>query len=112
MGTYKNNNRGTCTGRALFRCGATNLTTFARPVHCHVLQDWNTIKQLVRFPPAEERPMAEKKIYFQWQNEALLKTIYPLRTMNLRNALEYYMEIDLWQQYKDQKIEDMSEEVA
>ena len=56
--------------------------------------------------------MAEQKIYFQWQNEALLKTIYPLRTMNLRNALEYYMEIDLWQEYKDKKIEDMPEEVA
>jgi hypothetical protein len=56
--------------------------------------------------------MAEQKIYFQWQNEALLKTIYPLRTMNLRNALEYYAEIDLWQQYKEKKIEDMPEEVA
>ena len=56
--------------------------------------------------------MARQKIYFQWQNEALLKTIYPLRTMNLRNALEYFMEIDLWKRYKDKKIEDMREEVA
>ena len=56
--------------------------------------------------------MPQKKIYFQWQNEALLKTIYPLRTMNLRNALEYYMEIDLWEQLRNKKIEDMPEEVA
>ena len=33
--------------------------------------------------------MAEQKIYFQWQNEVLEKTIYPLRRMNLRNTLEY-----------------------
>ena len=56
--------------------------------------------------------MPQEKIYFQWQNEALLKTIYPLRTMNLRNALEYYMEIDLWQQLRNKTIEDMPEQVA
>ena len=56
--------------------------------------------------------MPQEKIYFQWQNEALLKTIYPLRTMNLRNALEYYMEIDQWQQLRNKKIEDMPGQVA
>ena len=55
--------------------------------------------------------MTEKKIYFQWQNEELRKTIYPLRTMNLRNTLEYFMEIDLWKQYKDKQVEDMPEVV-
>jgi hypothetical protein len=56
--------------------------------------------------------MTEQKIYFQWQNEALVKTIYPLRLMNLRNTLEFFMEIDLWARYKDKKIEDLSGEVA
>ena len=56
--------------------------------------------------------MAEQKIYFQWQNEALLKTIYPLRTLNLRNALEYYKEIDLWREYEGKKIEDIPDDVA
>jgi hypothetical protein len=58
--------------------------------------------------------MPEQKIYFQWQNEALEKTIYPLRTLNLRNTLEYYQEIDLWKQFKKEKkkIEDMPEEVT
>ena len=56
--------------------------------------------------------MPKQKMYFQWQNEALLKTIYPLRTMNLRNALEYYMEIDIWNQLKNKKVEDMPREVA
>ncbi len=56
--------------------------------------------------------MAKQKIYFQWQNAALMKTIYPLRTMNLRNALEYFMEIDLWKQFKKKKIEDLPDEVA
>ena len=34
-------------------------------------------------------------LYFQWQNEILLKTIYPLREMKLRDFLVYYQEIDL-----------------
>src|SRR5574338_82803 len=37
--------------------------------------------------------------YFQWQNDVLLKTIYPLREMKLRDFLIYYKEIDLWAQY-------------
>jgi hypothetical protein len=56
--------------------------------------------------------MAEHKIYFQWQNEVLEKTIYPLRRMNLRNTLEYYMEIDLWTQYKNKKLEDLAADIT
>lgn len=44
--------------------------------------------------------MAET-LYFQWQNEYLLKTIYPLREMKLRDFLVYFAEIDLWAQYKN-----------
>ncbi|HLO14027.1 MAG TPA: hypothetical protein VK206_04300 [Anaerolineales bacterium] len=51
------------------------------------------------------------EIYFQWQNEVLLKTIYPLREMKLRDFLVYCKEIDLWAQYKDKKIEDFPAEV-
>ncbi len=56
--------------------------------------------------------MAERQIYFQWQNEVLEKTIYPLRRMNLRNALEYFMEIDLWAQYKSKTIADLPTEIT
>jgi hypothetical protein len=54
--------------------------------------------------------MAEP-MYFQWQNEVLLKTIYPLREMKLRDFLVYYKEIDLWAAYKDKKIEDLQADV-
>ena len=50
-------------------------------------------------------------MYFQWQNEVLLKTIYPLREMKLRDFLVYYKEIDLWAEYKDKKIEDLQADV-
>ena len=56
--------------------------------------------------------MAEQKIYFQWQNEVLEKTIYPLRLMKLRHVLEYYMEIDLWKEYKDKKPEDLADDIT
>jgi hypothetical protein len=54
--------------------------------------------------------MAEP-MYFQWQNEVLLKTIYPLREMKLRDFLVYYKEIDLWAEYKDRKTEDLQADV-
>ncbi|HLF73481.1 MAG TPA: hypothetical protein VI524_03995 [Anaerolineales bacterium] len=54
--------------------------------------------------------MAEP-MYFQWQNEVLLKTIYPLREMKLRDFLTYYREIDLWSEYKDKRIEALQAEV-
>ncbi|MCG2787308.1 MAG: hypothetical protein L6461_19645 [Anaerolineae bacterium] len=40
-------------------------------------------------------------LYFQWQNEYLLKTIYPLREVKLRDFLVYFAEIDIWADYKD-----------
>jgi hypothetical protein len=39
--------------------------------------------------------------FFQWQNESLLKTIYPLRELKLRDFLTFYQEIDLWAEYKN-----------
>ena len=39
------------------------------------------------------------KTYFQWQNEFLCKTIYPMREQKLRDVLIYYMEVDVWSQY-------------
>ncbi len=40
-------------------------------------------------------------LHFQWQNESLLKTIYPLREVKLRDFLVYFAEIDTWSEYKD-----------
>ncbi len=40
-------------------------------------------------------------LHFQWQNESLLKTIYPLREVKLRDFLVYFTEIDVWSEYKD-----------
>ena len=39
-------------------------------------------------------------IYYQWQNDFLLRTIYPLRETKLRDFLLFFYEIDIWQQYK------------
>ena len=55
--------------------------------------------------------MAEP-IYFQWQNEFLVKTIYPMREPKLRDFLVYYMEVDLWAQYKDKEIAKLQSEVT
>lgn len=54
--------------------------------------------------------MAEP-LYFQWQNTVLCKTIYPMREPKLRDFLVYYMEIDLWKQYKDKDISTLKTEV-
>jgi hypothetical protein len=54
--------------------------------------------------------MAEE-IYYQWQNEHLLKTIYPLREMKLRDFLVFYHEIDIWAQYKDKTPGDIQGEI-
>jgi hypothetical protein len=51
------------------------------------------------------------EIYFQWQNEFLRRTIYPLREMKLRDFLVYFAEIELWARFKDKKIEDLQAEV-
>lgn len=55
--------------------------------------------------------MVSTPIYFQWQNEVLLKTIYPLREMKLRDFLVFYKEIDLWGQYKGLTLSDLQDEV-
>ncbi|MDO9301713.1 MAG: hypothetical protein Q7T89_10030 [Anaerolineales bacterium] len=54
--------------------------------------------------------MAEP-LYFQWQNEILCKTIYPMREPKLRDFLVYYTEIDLWKQYKDKDIATLKPDV-
>lgn len=43
-------------------------------------------------------------LYFQWQNEFLCKTIYPMRLQKLRDFLSYYKEVDLWAEYKNKDI--------
>jgi hypothetical protein len=51
------------------------------------------------------------KIYYQWQNEFLRRTIYPLREMKLRDFLIAFYEIDLWEKYKVLRLEKLQEEV-
>lgn len=43
-------------------------------------------------------------MYFQWQNEILVKSIYPMREPKLRDFLVYYEEIDRWAEYKNKNI--------
>src|SRR5512147_1446650 len=50
--------------------------------------------------------------YFQWQNEFLCKTIYPMREVKLRDFLIYYMEVDVWSQYKDKDVDTLTDEVS
>ena len=40
-------------------------------------------------------------IYFQWQNEILCKSIYPMRLEKLRDFLVFFQEVDLWKEYKN-----------
>ena len=42
-----------------------------------------------------------KPVYFQWQNEILCETIYPMRKEKLRDFLVYFQEVDLWAEYKN-----------
>ena len=56
-------------------------------------------------------PLLSHKLYFQWQNEFLCKTIYPMREAKLRDFLIYYMEVDVWSQYKDKDINALTNEV-
>lgn len=51
------------------------------------------------------------QLYFQWQNEFLCKTIYPMRLQKLRDFLVFYKEADLWAEYKNKNIADLSAEV-
>lgn len=50
-------------------------------------------------------------MYFQWQNEFLCKTIYPMRLQKLRDFLVYYREVDLWAEYKNKDIAALKSEV-
>jgi hypothetical protein len=50
-------------------------------------------------------------LYFQWQNEVLLKTIYPMREVKLRDFLGFYAEADIWKHYKDKDIATLGAEV-
>ncbi|MBC7878920.1 MAG: hypothetical protein H7Y59_17240 [Anaerolineales bacterium] len=54
--------------------------------------------------------MAEP-MYFQWQNEFLCKTIYPMRDVKLRDFLAYYKEVDLWAEYKNKDISTLKADV-
>lgn len=49
--------------------------------------------------------------HFQWQNEFLLKTIYPMRLVKLRDFLIYYKEVELWQEYKGKDISTLKKDV-
>jgi hypothetical protein len=53
--------------------------------------------------------MAE--LYFQWQNDILLKDIYPMRLVKLRDFLVFYKEADLWAEYKNKDISALSADV-
>ena len=46
------------------------------------------------------------ELYFQWQNDVLRKSIYPLREMKLRDFLVYFKEIEIWAEYKNKDIND------
>jgi hypothetical protein len=50
-------------------------------------------------------------LYFQWQNEHLRKTIYPLREVKLRDFLTYFAEIDIWAAYKHKTPADLEPEI-
>lgn len=49
--------------------------------------------------------------YFQWQNEYLRRTIYPNREVKLRDFLTYYMEVDVWSQYRDKDVNTLATEL-
>ena len=49
---------------------------------------------------------------FQWQNEFLLKTIYPMREAKLRDFLTFYMEVDTWTKLKGKDIKNLAFEVS
>lgn len=51
------------------------------------------------------------EVHFQWQNEFLLQTIYPLRETKLRDFLTFYQEIDLWEEYKNKTAQDLEADI-
>lgn len=72
------------------------------PAYASTLERTFTAPRLAPFTP---------KIHFQWQNEILRKTIYPMREVKLRDFLIYYQEVDVWSQYKDRDINALTKEV-
>ena len=53
----------------------------------------------------------QEVIYFQWQNDYLLRTIYPLREIKLRDFLVAYFDIDIWQRYKNKTPQDIPDDI-
>ena len=49
------------------------------------------------------------QLYFQWQNEVLRTSIYPLRDMKLRDFLVFFEEIELWAEYQKRDIKKETE---
>ncbi|MGD8402782.1 MAG: hypothetical protein PVJ21_03910 [Anaerolineales bacterium] len=52
-----------------------------------------------------------KPVYFQWQNEILCKTIYPMRLEKLRDFLVYFQEVAVWAEYKEKSLDEIPEQV-
>jgi len=50
-------------------------------------------------------------MYFQWQNDILLKDIYPMRLVKLRDFLVFFKEADLWAEYKNKNISTLAADV-
>jgi hypothetical protein len=48
---------------------------------------------------------------FQWQNDVLLKDIYPMRLVKLRDFLVFYQEADLWAEYKNKDLSTLAADV-
>ncbi|MCC6297857.1 MAG: hypothetical protein IT314_01070 [Anaerolineales bacterium] len=55
--------------------------------------------------------MADRK-FFQWQNDILLKDIYPMRLVKLRDFLVFFKEADLWAEYKNKDISTLTADAA
>ncbi len=72
-------------------------------------QKWNKIEQA--FIHYFEGASMPSNLHFQWQNEILLKTIYPMRLVKLRDFLIYYKETDLWKEYKGKDISALKKDV-
>ena len=60
--------------------------------------------------PSQSAPY-KLKLNFQWQNEFLCKTIYPMREVKLRDFLRYYQEADVWLNYKGKDLATLKKEV-
>lgn len=61
---------------------------------------------------AETEPASSgTKLFFQWQNEFLCKTIYRMREVKLRDFLIYYEEVDVWSKYRGRDIASLKNDV-